>query len=32
MGGWVFHEKIDFNRKTPHLQVELKQPKWMIDG
>ena len=32
MGGWVFHQKIDFNRKTPHLHVELKQPKWMIDG
>ena len=32
MGGWVFHNKIDFNCKTPHIEVELKQPKWMKNG
>ena len=22
MGGWIFHEKIDFSRQTPWIQIE----------
>jgi len=22
MGGWIFHKKIDFEQKTPFLQVD----------
>ena len=26
MGGWIFHTRIDFNRKTPHLEIKRSQP------
>jgi glycosyltransferase involved in cell wall biosynthesis len=29
MGGWVFHEKINFNKPTPFLKISKKQPKIM---
>lgn len=32
MGGWVFHTKIDFTKKTPYINVTLDQPKWMKNG
>ena len=31
MGGWIFHQKIDFNKPTPFLKISKKQPKIMID-
>ena len=27
MGGWIFHEKIDFNRPTPYIDCEIGYPK-----
>ena len=29
MGGWIFHEKVDFNRPTPHLVLSQGQPEIM---
>jgi glycosyltransferase involved in cell wall biosynthesis len=29
MGGWIFHSKVDFNLKTPHIVVDRSQPKVM---
>lgn len=29
MGGWVFHEKIDFTKKTPHIKPPREEPKVM---
>lgn len=33
MGGWVFHQKIDFSRPTPSIRCQIKHPKvieeWM---
>jgi len=29
MGGWIFHEKIDFNRPTPWMKIEKNHPKIM---
>jgi glycosyltransferase involved in cell wall biosynthesis len=26
MGGWIFHQKVDWNRKTPHLTPPKPQP------
>ena len=31
LGGWVFHEKVNFERPTPHLTLKLTQPKVMND-
>jgi len=31
MGGWVFHEKVDFNRATPHATLERKHPVTVLD-
>ena len=31
MGGWIFHTKVDFTKPTPHLKIDRKQPKLMID-
>ena len=31
MGGWIFHNKIDFDKVTPHVYIERSQPKIMID-
>ena len=22
LGGWVFHDKVDFSKKTPHLTID----------
>jgi glycosyltransferase involved in cell wall biosynthesis len=30
MGGWVFHEKVNFSNPTPHLKLKVGQPKVMI--
>jgi len=27
MGGWIFHEKIDFSNKTPHISLSGNHPK-----
>jgi hypothetical protein len=32
MGGWVFHEKVDFNKPTPHIYIERGEPKGMKNG
>jgi len=29
MGGWIFHSKIDWSRKTPWMYTERKEPKIM---
>ena len=29
MGGWIFHEKIDFSKKTPHVEPPRDEPKVM---
>ena len=29
MGGWIFHQKIDFNKKTPHISCGRPEPKIM---
>ncbi len=29
MGGWIFHNKVDFNQKTPWMYVERKEPSVM---
>ena len=26
MGGWIFHEKVDFSKKTPHITIERSHP------
>jgi glycosyltransferase involved in cell wall biosynthesis len=26
MGGWIFHEKIDFSKPTPHITINIKPP------
>ena len=31
MGGWIFHNKIDFNNPTPHIKVNRSQPSIMIN-
>lgn len=30
MGGWIFHDKVDFSRKTPHITVKRDQPQIMV--
>lgn len=32
MGGWIFHQKIDWSRKTPHLTPPKPQPEVMNAG
>ena len=27
MGGWIFHEKVDFSKPTPHLTVDRQHPE-----
>jgi len=29
MGGWIFHNKVDFNKKTPHIKIKISQPNSM---
>ena len=29
LGGWVFHEKVNFDKPTPHLTLKITQPKVM---
>jgi hypothetical protein len=33
MGGWIFHRRVDFNAKTPHITVPFTHPvvieEWM---
>ena len=35
MGGWVFHEKIDFSNPTPHITLGVGHPEvineWIVD-
>lgn len=31
MGGWVFHQKVDFSRKTPHMTLRQTPPALMSD-
>ena len=31
MGGWVFHEKIDFSRKTPSLSLDYEHPDCILE-
>jgi glycosyltransferase involved in cell wall biosynthesis len=27
MGGWIFHQRVDFNQPTPHIEIERSHPK-----
>ena len=27
LGGWIFHEKVDFSYKIPHIQISRSHPK-----
>ena len=27
MGGWIFHSKIDFSAKTPHIRIDREHPE-----
>ena len=29
MGGWIFHQKVDFTKPTPHLTLNQGQPALM---
>lgn len=29
MGGWIFHSKVDFSKKTPHIEVKSGHPSCM---
>ena len=29
MGGWIFHSKVDFNRKSPHVKLKRSHPEVM---
>jgi hypothetical protein len=31
MGGWVFHQKVDFNNPTPHIKIHSEHPALMSD-
>jgi glycosyltransferase involved in cell wall biosynthesis len=31
LGGWVFHEKVDFSKPTPHISLSQGHPKVMND-
>ena len=31
MGGWVFHQKVNFDQAYPHLELNLSQPKVMLE-
>lgn len=31
MGGWIFHRKVDFSKKTPHLEISNEPPAIMKD-
>ena len=30
MGGWIFHVPADFSKPTPHIQINIDQPKIML--
>ena len=30
MGGWIFHQRVDFNKPTPHLTINCDQPAVMV--
>jgi glycosyltransferase involved in cell wall biosynthesis len=32
MGGWIFHQKVDFERPTPHLNLSQGQPSVMREN
>ena len=31
MGGWIFHQRIDFDKPTPHVKISRLQPASMSD-
>ena len=31
MGGWIFHQRIDFDKPTPHVKISRPQPASMSD-
>lgn len=31
MGGWIFHEKVDFSKVYPHMNMQTQQPEIMIE-
>jgi len=31
MGGWIFHQPVNFDNPTPHISIERNEPKLMLD-
>lgn len=31
MGGWIFHSKVDFQKKTPHMNVKVSHPNIKLE-
>ena len=31
LGGWVFHDPVDFSKPTPHVELSCGQPKIMLE-
>lgn len=31
MGGWIFHQKLDLSKKTPHIKCKTQPPAVMLD-
>jgi hypothetical protein len=31
MGGWIFHTKVDFKKRTPHMNVNVSHPNIKLD-
>ena len=31
MGGWIFHQKVDFSKPTPHMTLERKHPITILE-
>ena len=31
MGGWIFHNKVDFSKPTPHVEINKSEPELMME-
>ncbi len=31
MGGWIFHNKVDFSRPTPHINLKRSHPEFILE-
>ena len=32
MGGWIFHEKVDFNKTVPYIEIKRGHPRAYISN